>query len=96
MRSQDKSAFPKPRWRQLGGTVRVCPPVSRHLVRAAHELIHNHFVSDATWAALAERCSTLQLMELVFIVGNYSMLVMATNSFGVQPERNVAESWKPY
>jgi hypothetical protein len=27
---------------------------------------------------------------------NYAMLVMATNSFGVQPEKNVAESWKPY
>jgi alkylhydroperoxidase family enzyme len=72
------------------------PAGEQALVRAADELIHDHFVSDATWAALAERYSTLQLMELVFIVGNYSMLVMATNSFGVQPERNVAESWKPY
>jgi 4-carboxymuconolactone decarboxylase len=72
------------------------PAGEQALVRAADELIHHHFVSDATWAALAERYSTLQLMELVFIVGNYAMLVMATNSFGVQPEKNVAESWKPY
>jgi alkylhydroperoxidase family enzyme len=72
------------------------PEGEQALVRAAHELIHSHFVSDSTWAALAERYSTLQLMEIVFIVGNYAMLVMATNSFGVRPEKNVAESWKPY
>jgi 4-carboxymuconolactone decarboxylase len=72
------------------------PAGERALVRAAEELIHNHFVSDTTWAVLAERYSTLQLMELVFIVGNYAMLVMATNSFGVQPEKNIADSWKPY
>jgi 4-carboxymuconolactone decarboxylase len=72
------------------------PAGEQALVRAADELIHDHFVSDATWAALGERYSTLQLMELVFIVGNYAMLVMATNSFGVQPEKNVAEVWKPY
>ena len=72
------------------------PGVEQALVRAAHELIRDHYVSDATWAILAARYSTLQLMEIVFIVGNYAMLVMATNSFGVQPEKNVAESWKPY
>ena len=72
------------------------PAGEQALVRAADELVHHHFVADTTWAVLAERYSTLQLMELVFIVGNYAMLVMATNSFGVQPEKNVAESWKPY
>ena len=72
------------------------PDGERALVHAAEEMIHSHFVSDATWADLAQRYSTLQLMEIVFIVGNYAMLVMATNSFGVQPEKNVAESWKPY
>jgi 4-carboxymuconolactone decarboxylase len=72
------------------------PAGEQALVRAAHELIHSHFISDTTWTALAGRYSTLQLMELVFIVGNYSLLVMATNSFGVQPEMNVADSWKPY
>ena len=94
MPSQKSSGFPKPRWRRLGGMERVSPR-EQALVRAADELIRDHFVSDATWAVLAERYSTLQLMEIVFIVGNYAMLVMATNSFGVQPEKNVAESWKP-
>jgi alkylhydroperoxidase family enzyme len=72
------------------------PPFEQALVRAAGELVRSHFISDATWAMLAERYSTQQLMELVFLVGNYTVLAMATNSFGVQPEENVAQKWKPY
>jgi alkylhydroperoxidase family enzyme len=72
------------------------PPFEQALVRAADELVRGHFISDATWAALAERYATQQLMELVFLVGNYALLAMATNSFGVQPEENAAEKWKPY
>jgi alkylhydroperoxidase family enzyme len=72
------------------------PAGEQALVRAAHELVNNHFIADATWSTLAKHYSTVQLMELVFIVGNYAMLVMATNSFGVQPETDVAASWKPY
>ena len=36
--------------------------------------------------ALAEHWSTQQLMDLVFTVGQYNLVSMALNSFGVQPE----------
>ncbi|WP_156254876.1 carboxymuconolactone decarboxylase family protein [Sandarakinorhabdus oryzae] len=56
------------------------------LLRAVDELIDDHCISDATWRALATRFSPQQLMDLVFAVGQYSMVSMALNSFGVQLE----------
>jgi len=46
----------------------------------------DHCISDATWAQLAARFSQQQLMDLVFAVGQYNMVSMALNSFGVQLE----------
>ncbi|OYQ37331.1 hypothetical protein CHU93_00570 [Sandarakinorhabdus cyanobacteriorum] len=56
------------------------------LLRAVDELMDDHCISDATWAALARRFSPQQLMDLVFAVGQYNMVSMALNSFGVQLE----------
>jgi alkylhydroperoxidase family enzyme len=58
----------------------------RALLRATDELHADAFVSDATWAELAKSWSTQQLMDLVFTVGQYNLVSMALNSFGVQPE----------
>ena len=40
-------------------------------------------VSDATWATLSKTCSTEQLMDAVFTVGQYNLVSWALNSFGV-------------
>ncbi|MDZ7824842.1 MAG: carboxymuconolactone decarboxylase family protein [Gammaproteobacteria bacterium] len=56
------------------------------LLRAVDELHADAFITDATWARLAERWSTQQLMDLVFTVGQYNLVSMALNSFGVQPD----------
>jgi alkylhydroperoxidase family enzyme len=56
------------------------------LLRAVDELLADHFIGDATWAALAARFDQTQLMDLVFVIGNYTMISMALNSFGVQLE----------
>ena len=58
------------------------------LLRAVDELVLGHFVSDATWALLARRFDQIQLIDLVFAVGQYTMVSMALNSFGVQLEDN--------
>lgn len=55
----------------------------RTLLRAAQELVNDRCVSDATWATLAKAYTVNQLIEVVFLVGAYTMLSMATNSFGV-------------
>ena len=56
------------------------------LIRAADELHQDAFITDDTWSALAERYSTQQLMDVVFAVGQYHIVSMALNSFGVQFE----------
>ncbi len=61
------------------------------LLRAADELHADAFISDATWNALAERYSTKQLMDVVFAVGQYHIVSMALNSFGVQFEPETTE-----
>jgi alkylhydroperoxidase family enzyme len=60
------------------------------LVRAADELHADACLSDATWAALAERYDERQLIEVPMVVGHYHMLAFALNSLGVQVEDDVA------
>jgi alkylhydroperoxidase family enzyme len=56
----------------------------RLLLEAADELHTSAFISDATWNALAKSYDTRQMMDLVFTVGQYNLVSMALNSFGVQ------------
>jgi len=58
----------------------------RLLIRAVDELHQDFFINEATWAELALHYNTNQLMDLVFTVGQYTMMSMALNSFGVQLE----------
>jgi 4-carboxymuconolactone decarboxylase len=61
-------------------------PFERTLARAAEELVRDQRIDDATWAALAERYSDEQLMEVVFLVGCYTTMAMLTKSFGMELE----------
>jgi alkylhydroperoxidase family enzyme len=56
----------------------------RLLLQAVDELHADACLSNATWNALAGRYDTRQLMDLVFTVGQYNLVSMALNSFGVQ------------
>jgi 4-carboxymuconolactone decarboxylase len=56
------------------------------LIRAADELHADQFITDATWKELAQSWSQQQLMDLVFAIGQYTLVSMALNSFGVQIE----------
>lgn len=64
-------------------------PFDATLLRAADELHEDHIVSDETWRALGERYDTKQLMDLVFTVGQYTLVSMALNTFGVQLDPEV-------
>ena len=64
-------------------------PFDATLLRAVDELYIDTFITDKTWNALAERYNTHQIMDLIFTVGNYNMLAMAINSFGVQLEEGL-------
>lgn len=54
------------------------------LLRAVDELHDDAFVSEATWQALSAHYNTHQMMDIVFTVGQYNLVSMALNSFGVQ------------
>ena len=58
------------------------------LVRAADELVAGQRLGDASWAALGERYTREQQMEVVFLVGCYNVMAMLTNSFGIEIERD--------
>jgi len=59
------------------------------LLQAVDELHKNAFISNSTWVALAEQYTEQQLMDLVFTVGEYNLVSMALNSFGVQLDEDV-------
>ena len=58
----------------------------RAVLRAADELHADAFISDATWNELKETYRDEQLMDLIFTVGNYTLVSMALNTLGVQLE----------
>jgi alkylhydroperoxidase family enzyme len=61
----------------------------RAILQATDELVGDHFVSDATWAALCAHWSEHQILDLVFAVGQYTLVSMALNTLGVQIEDGV-------
>jgi 4-carboxymuconolactone decarboxylase len=59
-------------------------PLEADLLAATDELIDRFRIDDATWARLAEHLDERQLVEVVFVVGTYTCLAMAFNSFGLE------------
>jgi 4-carboxymuconolactone decarboxylase len=59
------------------------------LVQAADDLHHHARISDGVWATLSEAYSTEQLLDVVFAVGNYTLVSMALNTCGVQLDASV-------
>jgi 4-carboxymuconolactone decarboxylase len=54
------------------------------LLRAADELHQVSRISDQTWTKLAETYDAERLIEATMVVGHYTMLAGALNSFGVE------------
>ncbi|MBN2623693.1 MAG: carboxymuconolactone decarboxylase family protein [Acidimicrobiales bacterium] len=77
---------------RAGGDVDAAgwPAADATLMRAADELHADACLSDATWAALAERYDERQMIEVPMLVGHYHMVAFALNSLGVQVEDDIA------
>jgi 4-carboxymuconolactone decarboxylase len=69
---------------KTGSTAPTFSEKERLLLKAAEELHADAFISDATWQGLSRYYETQQLMDIVFTVGQYALVSMALNSFGVQ------------
>lgn len=68
-----------PSWNALDAT----------LLRAADDLHHEQCIRDATWQALSAHLDLQQMMDVIFTVGQYTLVSMALNSLGVQREPGV-------
>jgi len=75
--------------------IRVGPDVpewndlDRLVLTATDELHGDQFVTDGTWAGLSDHWSNEQLVDLIFTVGQYTLVSMALNSLGVQLDEGV-------
>lgn len=67
----------------LGPTAPGWDPFDAALLRAADELRADAIIGDATWKVLAARYGTQELLDLVFTVGQYTLVSMALNTLGV-------------
>jgi alkylhydroperoxidase family enzyme len=59
-------------------------PLEADALFATDQMIDRYRVDDETWARLANQLDERQLIELVFVVGTYTGLAMAFNSFGLE------------
>ena len=72
---------------------RNAPGWSEHdrlIIIATDELKDDAFITDETWAGLKKTYSDEQMMDLVFTCGQYNMVSMALNSFGVQLDPDIS------
>ena len=58
-------------------------PAERALLSAADELRTDQDVSDETWSILAQHYDAAALVEILFVVGQYTMLSMVANAAGI-------------
>ena len=66
-------------------------PLYRLLLQATDELHADAHITDVTWEGLTEHLNQQQMMDLVFTVGQYNLVSMALNSFGVQLDAGVPD-----
>jgi AhpD family alkylhydroperoxidase len=69
-----------------GSTAPGWEPGEALLLRVAEEIHREACVSEPTWAALAERYSDQQLLDILYTVGTYVMHAIVFNSIGLEPE----------
>ncbi len=61
----------------------------RTWLRAVDELHEDRMIQDRTWSELREAGSELELLDLLFTVGQYTLVSMVLNTLGVQLEAGV-------
>jgi 4-carboxymuconolactone decarboxylase len=66
-----------------GPDARGWQPHEASLLRAADELHATSTVSDTTWAELVSRYDAAQLVEAVYVVGQYTMLSFVANALDI-------------
>ena len=71
-------------------------PAEVAALRATDELHDRSTITDATWAALTEHFATEQILDLVFLVGNYHIVSFALNACRVERDDGVDDTTVPF
>lgn len=83
-------------------------PFEATLLRAVDELHSDQTLTDATWlaltgepaltgeSALAEQYDSQQVLDLIFTVGQYTLVSMALNATGVERDDHVDDTSVPF
>jgi 4-carboxymuconolactone decarboxylase len=66
------------------------------ILRATDELHDTSTISDETWATLMETYDHRQMMDLVFVVGQYHLVSFALNAFGVERDDGLDDTELPF
>jgi len=75
-----------------GAGADVWSPLDADVLAATDQLLDRYRIDDDTWLRLAECLDERQLMEVAFIVGTYTCLAMAFNSFGLELDPELHET----
>jgi alkylhydroperoxidase family enzyme len=70
--------------------------VEATLLRAADELHADQCIGDDTWRVLSQSFDDQQLLDIVFTVGQYTLVSMALNSCAVERDDGVDEASVPF
>ncbi len=68
----------------------IWSPFDAAVLRAVDQINAERYIDDATWAELAETLDDRQMMDLVFTIGAYDLLCVATNNFGLEMDPGLA------
>ena len=86
MRARRARPTPRSTPSPLGPDAPGWSDADRALLAAADELHAQQAIAEPTWAALASRWSAAQLVEIPFVVGQYTMLSMVAGALRVPLE----------
>jgi 4-carboxymuconolactone decarboxylase len=65
-------------------------------LRATDELIERHSLGDATWAGLSTHFTTQQILDLIFLVGQYQLVSSALNALRVERDDGLDVAAAPF
>ena len=74
---------------KVGSSADGWTDIEKALLDAVDELHEDSIISDSTWELLASEFTEKQMMDVVFAVGQYHLVSMLLNSFGVQLDKGV-------
>lgn len=65
-------------------------------LRATDELIDRHTLGDAAWAGLTAHFTTQQILDLIFLVGQYVLVSSALNALRVERDDGLDSAEVPF